>query len=208
MRLAGWPRRLLALSCLLLAALSALGATRRAGSGASVVVLVAARPIAAGRALVAADLRLIDWPAARVPTGVIRRIDSVLGRYVAGPVASGELLTEQRFVGSSLATGLAGDVVAATVPLADPAAAQIVHVGDHVDLLPAPDTAGPEPDGSPPTPVTTAILRDVLVLAVLAQPTGPAPTSATVVVAVDRSQEGRLATFAQRGVFAMIDVPP
>ena len=57
-----------------------------------------------------------------------------VGRVLAGPVRSGEALTDVRLVGSSLLTR-GGRLVAAPVRLADPATAGLLHAGDRVDVL-------------------------------------------------------------------------
>ena len=92
-RLGGWPRRVLALCCLVLAAVTALGghtARHSSTAGPEHPVVVAARDLAAGTALTSADLRLRSWPDELRPAGALTRSHDVVGRRVAGAVRAGD----------------------------------------------------------------------------------------------------------------------
>ncbi len=152
--LGGWPRRALAAICLLAAVIA--GLSRPAGTGAASAppgtpVLVAARDLAAGAALTAADVRIVAIPAGLVPAGAIGSMAAITGRVAAGPVRRGEPLTDARLLGRGLATGLSPpESVAVPVRLADAETAALVRPGDRIDLLATPvDTAlGAPPGGS------------------------------------------------------------
>ena len=95
-----WPRRLLALGCLLLAAWSATHSIHSHGDAAAptVPVIIAAHDLAAGALVTAADLRPSRWPAAVAPVDAIQITSAAIGRRLAAPIGIGELLTPQRLV--------------------------------------------------------------------------------------------------------------
>ena len=166
-RLRGWPRRVLALGCLLLAALSATHASHSAAAPptASVDVVVAAHDLAAGAVLGTRRRARQSWPAALRPAAAVRTTAAAVGRRLAGAVGSGELITSTRLVGSNLTAGLSAGLIAVPVPLVDPGAASLIHAGDRVDLL------SPASDASQPAVMVAA---GVLVLAVV--PSDPGGT--------------------------------
>ena len=106
-RLNGWPRRILAVCCLLLAGAAALGA-RHSGDPPRTghPVLVAARDLPAGTRLSSADVRLRSWPDELRPAGAFSSGTNVAGRSLAGAVRAGEAVTETRLSGPGLAAGL------------------------------------------------------------------------------------------------------
>jgi len=133
--------------------------------GATDHVVVAARDVAAGTELAAADLRTVPMPAGLVPAGSSRRAVVLIGRIAAGAIRRGEAVTDARVVGPGLATGLGpGESAAVPVRIADPDAAALVRVGDRVDVLGTPVA----PDGTQATAgQTVAVASAVRVLAVL-----------------------------------------
>ena len=139
-----------------------------AAVGATEHVVVAARDLAAGTELAAADLRIVSMPVGIVPSGSSPRAAGLIGRIAAGAIRRGEALTDARVVGPGLAAGLgAGESAAVPVRIADPDAAALVRVGDRVDVLGTPVA----PDGTQATAgETVAVASAVRVLAVLAQP--------------------------------------
>jgi hypothetical protein len=172
--LGGWPRRALAVMCLLAAVVA--GLSRPAGTGAAsappgIPVLVAARDLAAGVALTAADVRIAAIPAGLVPAGAIGSMAAITGRVAAGPVRRGEPLTDARLLGRGLATGLSPpESVAVPVRLADAETAALVRPGDRIDLLATPvDTALGAPPGES--------------AAVESTPGGPGPPSGSAAAA-------------------------
>ncbi len=146
-------------------------------------VLAAAHDLSAGSILLAEDVVTRAVPEGAVPDGVLLR-EAAVGRVLAGAVRSGETLTDVRMVGPALLAGAGDGLVGVPVRLADPAATQLLRVGDRVDVL----AASTDPDA----PVTAAVVAaSVLVLAV------PARTAeldgALVLVAAPAQTAARLA---------------
>jgi pilus assembly protein CpaB len=138
----------------------------------TVLVLAAARDLAPGSALALADLRSVPLPPAAVPAGALRPGAAVLGRLVAGPVRSGEPLTDVRLVGPSLLDSLAPGSVAVPVRFADPGAVALLRPGDRIDVLataehpalPPPDTPAAPPAGADPG--AEVVAADVVVVTI------------------------------------------
>jgi Flp pilus assembly protein CpaB len=105
-------------------------------------VLTAARDLAAGTSLTAADLRLVRLPAALVPAGVLPAGTAAVGRVLAAPLRRGEPVTDVRLAGADLLASATTGLVAVPVRLADAATAALVSAGDHVDVLAAGAAAG------------------------------------------------------------------
>jgi pilus assembly protein CpaB len=168
-RLAGWPRRVVIGILLVVAAVLALrpeGAQPpAAAAGPTEHVVVAARDLAAGTELAAADLRIVSMPVGIVPSGSSPRMAGLIGRIAAGAIRRGETLTDARVVGPGLAVGLGpGESAAVPVRIADPDAAALVRIGDRVDVLGTPVA----PDGTQATAgETVTVATAVRVLAVL-----------------------------------------
>lgn len=195
LRLGNWPRRVLAIGCLALAALSAIDAAQ--GTQARTRVVVAARDLPAGSAITAAAVRTALWPSRLVSRHAARAVSSVLGRVPASPIGAGEPITTTRLVGADLAVGLPAGTVVATVTIADPAAARVLRPGDHVDLLRGAASgsgAGTGDDAQYTSPARSEVVAyDVRVLAVLSgiSDTG-ADSGVSVAVAVDETTALRL----------------
>jgi Flp pilus assembly protein CpaB len=149
-------------------------------------VLAAARPIAAGASLVAADLTIVRVPAPAVPTGALTTSDAAVGMTVAGPLARGELLTPTRHIGPGLLDAVAPGSVAAPVRVADPAAASLVRHGDRVDLLAVPADGGR----------SVVVAADVLVLTTMRDDRVGLDDGALVVVAATPAVAAALASAA------------
>lgn len=105
-------------------------------------VVVASRSFDAGTVLEDSDVTIREFPTESVPEGVVDR-EAATGRYVAGPVAAGEILTEQRLAGGRLAELLTADPEADVVAVTpqDSGLTPMLRTGDRVDVL----TAGEEP---------------------------------------------------------------
>jgi len=208
-RLAGWPRRVVAASLLLTAVLVALrpdDATRSAADPPpGVPVVVVTRDLPAGATLSTRDLRTVPLPPGAVPAGAARQVRSVLGRVVAGPVRSGEPVTDARLVGPGLTAGL-GPQESAAVPvrLADPQAAALVRPGDRVDVLGTPVDADAARAGTPGDAVQ--VVSGVRVLAVLRG--RDATDGVVLVVAAAPAAARRLAGAAARQRLTVAVRPP
>ena len=100
-----------------------------------VVVLAAARDLAAGQALSAADVVQVSLPPAARPDGALP-LAPVEGLRLAGPVRRGEPLTDARVLGAGL-LGEDDGLVAVPVRLADPASTTLLQPGDRIDVLAA-----------------------------------------------------------------------
>lgn len=203
-----WPRRLIALTCLLLAGFSALHADRPSAHAgvATAEVVVAARELTAGTVLGADDVRVASWPAKLRPATAVANTTAAIGRTVAGPVGSGEMITTTRLVGSDLAAGLPLGLIAVAVPLVDSGTAALIRAGDRVDLLSPPsDTTSPVPSGSP---AATMVAANVLVLAVVPRDPGLTGSNGQLVVAVDQPTELRIAGAISTPMLATLIKPP
>jgi Flp pilus assembly protein CpaB len=148
-------RRLLAALLTAVAVASGLHAAT-APPPARVGVLVAAHDLAAGSVIAPGDVTRHDFAPASVPDGVAAHPE---GRTLAAPLRAGEPLTDVRLVGPALAASYPG-LTAVPVRLPDAGMADLLHVGDHVDLVAA------DPQGSG----ASVVAADVPVLAL------PAPS--------------------------------
>lgn len=207
-RIGPWPRRALALVCLLLAAGSFLaGSPPRDPAAATRQVVVATRAFPIGHRLTAPDLVRRAWPDDLVPEDALTRPDALLGRVLASPVARGEPVTNRRVVGRDLTSGLGPDEVAAVVGVSDAASASLIGAGDRVDVLASPATAEPTAvqasappvsggtplAGTPPAvgPIPTVLVEGARVLAVLPG-SGDFQTAPEVVIATSREAAARV----------------
>lgn len=141
LRTKGWPRtmalrRLVAIMLVVFAGILALrpaGARETAETG----VVVAAVDLRPGSALTQSDTAVRPLPAPDVPVGALTSQNAAIGRLVAGPVRTGEPLTDVRLVGPADTALTTGDPSAATVPvqLADPDVADLLRPGQRVDVV-------------------------------------------------------------------------
>ncbi len=212
-RLRGWPRRVLALGCLLLAAITALAGQRhKQPSVPGSAVLVAARDLAAGARLSPADVRVRTWPTSLRPPSAASRPAQVVGHRLAGPIRSGEPITSTRLAGSGLTVGLPAGLSAVPVEVTGAALPGLVHAGDSIDLLVGDP---PEADASSPGPARILAER-VRVLAVIGlSPDAGADGNGVgdgdgvgLIVAADRATALRLAAAAGRPLVATVHGPP
>lgn len=205
-RLGGWPRRVLAAACLLLAGVTALAAHRPSSPpvGHGRPIVVAARDLPSGATLHAGDVRLRSWPDELRPAGALPRTTDAVGRRASGAIRAGEAITGARLVGAGLTTGLSPSLRGVPVQIAG---GGYVHAGDVIDLLVAdPPNAG----GAPAPPTARLLARAVRVLAVLGSADGAAADVDTVgiVVAVDDATALKLAAVSGRALVATVRDPP
>jgi Flp pilus assembly protein CpaB len=100
-------------------------------------LLVAARDLAPGAVLGAADLTERHVPAAVRPAGALVADAAALGRILAAPVRRGEPIVDVRLVGGSLYAALGSGLVGAPVRLSDAAEVGLLRPGDVVDVVAA-----------------------------------------------------------------------
>ncbi|HWL35024.1 MAG TPA: Flp pilus assembly protein CpaB [Frankiaceae bacterium] len=169
----------------------------------TVSVLAAARDLAPGSALALSDLRSVALPPAAVPAGALRPGAAVLGRLVAGPVRSGEPLTDVRLVGPALLDSLAPGSVAVPVRFADPGAVALLRPGDRIDVLATaehPALSPPLPDAPPAAPQGAAgaevVAADVVVVTIPGAAPDPAADPAVAPPAAALGGDGSLVVVA------------
>jgi pilus assembly protein CpaB len=123
---------LLAVLAVVLAAASYLHGHER-----TVAVLVAARDVPAGTTLAGEDVRVRELPLAYVPTGAVHEVSGAVGHVLAGSARSGEPITDVRLVGTENTLLSTGDPNSVAVPvrLTDPAVAELLRPGSHVDVV-------------------------------------------------------------------------
>jgi Flp pilus assembly protein CpaB len=167
-------RRLLAALCALVAVWAGLRATV-APTPPRVPVTVAAHDLGAGAVLRPADLTTVGFAPGTAPSG---RLADPVGRRLAAPMRRGQPLTDTAVVGPALA-GDHPDLVALPVRLPDTAMAELLTVGDTIDLVSV------DPQGGPAATVASAAL-------VLALPPPPADAAAD-------GLPGRLVVLGVRG---------
>lgn len=100
----------------------------------TVRVITAGHDLVPGIPLKPADLMLVPWPRSVAPAGALTSLADAVGRVVAGPVRTGEALTDVRLVGAGLLVR-GRHLVATPVRLADQATTGLLHAGDRVDVL-------------------------------------------------------------------------
>jgi pilus assembly protein CpaB len=191
-------------ACLLLAGVTALGSSRthaRAPAPAGTPVLVAARDLPAGHVLGRADLIERSWPRALPAGAAIPRLSGALGDRLASPLRRGEPLTTTRLTTGRLTTGLPGDSVAVSVPLAG-STGGLVHAGDTVDLIPLAQADFPAGSAAARPRGVEVVARDVLVLATL--PPAVDGTDERVIVGTSRALAVRLAGLSAAHEFAVV----
>jgi Flp pilus assembly protein CpaB len=201
-RLNGWPRRVLAVCCLLLAGAAALGA-RHSGDtrGAGHPLLVAAHDLAVGTQLSAADVLLRTWPDELRPPGAFSSSAALAGRRLVGAMRAGEAITETRLSGPGIAAGLSPMLRAVPVQITS-GAAGLLHPGEFVDLL-----VGDPPDAAGDVSTAAHLLAEAVpVLAVTSAPGGA--DSFGIVVAVDATTALKLAAVSGRSLVATLRHPP
>ena len=138
-----------------------------------VAVTVAAHDLPGGSVLRPSDLTRARLPPAAVPAGTLPV--SAVGRTLAGPVRSGEPVTDVRLIGAGLVASLAPGMVATPVRLADSAIGSLISPGDLVDVLAAPaDPAA--------RTTTTVVATGVRVLAVPPPAVGAATDDGSLVL--------------------------
>lgn len=122
--------RLLAAVFAGLAVLSGLSALRQDPEGERVVV--ARHDLASGHVIEESDVRVVHL--ATAPDHVLTSA-AVIGRRVAGPMRSGEPLTDYRVLRPDALEGYGKGAVLTSVPLPDATQLTGVQVGDRIDVI-------------------------------------------------------------------------
>src|SRR5699024_2477734 len=97
----------------------------------------------AGRALGEAALDVVAVATPLLPDGALPGTDDAIGARLTGPGRRGELLTDAGLTGRAGSPDPRGDLRVVTVPLADPAVADLLEPGDLVDLVGPTDPDAP-----------------------------------------------------------------
>ena len=95
--------------------------------------LVATNEIASGAVIANKDVALRELPIHLVADGSFHALNDAVGQIAVGTIRRGETITDARVVGPSLLSE--NDLVAIAVTVREMANAQLVHAGDHVDVL-------------------------------------------------------------------------
>ena len=160
-----------------LVVLAAVAALRSDPQGERAEIVVAARDLAPGAELSAADLLLENRAAATVPDGSQSDLEALVGSTLAGPARRGEALTDVRLLGPRLAESAAGpDARIVPLHLADTALLDLIRPGDVVDVLAASSTEDADPQ---------VVATDAVVVLVSEKQKGPGnPGDRVVLVAL------------------------
>jgi Flp pilus assembly protein CpaB len=151
-----------------LVVLAAVAALRPDPNDERTDIVVAARDLAPGVELSAADVRSESRMATTVPDGSQSDLDAVVGATLAGPARRGEAITDVRLLGPRLAESAAGPN-ARIVPLHldDTALLDLIRPGDVVDVLAAGAETAAGVDAAP-----QVVATDAVVVLVSEKPTG------------------------------------
>ena len=103
-----------------------------------VLVQVGRRDLPSGTRLTSEDLTRVGFRAGTAPKD---RLENAAGRVLAGPISRGEPVTEVRLVGAGLAAAAPG-TTPTPVRISDAATADLLRVGDLVDLWAADPQGG------------------------------------------------------------------
>lgn len=190
----GWPRtmalrRLVAVALVVLAGVLAFrpaGARETSQAG----VVVAARDLRPGSTVTPADVEVRLLPSSAVPVGALTSREAVVGRVLAGPVRTGEPITDVRLVGPADTALTTGDPAAATVPvqLADPDVADLLRPGIRVDVV----ALSPDQQANP------VLAENAVVIAVRDTAGTPTQPGRLVLLAVAQQKATQLAAASLR----------
>ena len=140
------------------------------------------------------DLRRTPFAPGSVPAGVLSRA-AALGRTTAGPVRSGEAVTDARLVTPALLEGYPG-LAGVPVRIGDAGSVRLLRVGDRVDLVAV------DPQGERGA---TVVGRDVPVLAI-PRAGDPSPGLTGGALLVLGLPEASVRTVAEASVTAFLSV--
>ena len=140
-------------------------------------VLVAARPIEAGRALDAESVRWAAWPTSALSGELLTKeahpeLEKVVeGAVTRAPLVEGEPLTETKYVRAENASFMAATLTPGTRAVSIPVSAEtgaggFILPNDRVDVILTRERPSLLNAGGPPDIETVTILRDVRVLGI------------------------------------------
>lgn len=125
-------RRMIAAILALIGALLLVG-TVHGSTSSSVKTLVARNEIASGSVIIGKDVELRDVPIHLVADGSFHSSSDAIGEIAVGAIRRGEIITDARVVAPALLND--SGRVAIAITLSDSANSQLVHAGDHVNVL-------------------------------------------------------------------------
>ncbi|AQA02116.1 flagellar biosynthesis protein FlgA [Mycobacterium sp. MS1601] len=129
--------------------LAGVAALRSEPGGAHRDAVIAGRDLSPGVTMTAEDLVVVSRPVDTLPEGALSDAGTAVGATPAGPVRSGEVLTDVRVLGPRLTESAAGPGARVVpVQLAQSAILDVVREGDVVDIVAAPQD-GPLTDVTP-----------------------------------------------------------
>lgn len=110
----------------------------QSGAGSGKTLVVAAKPLEAGRVIAAADLKAIPWPAAQLPAGAFEAVNQVAGKTLADGVAEAEPVLASQLVsteGDGRAAGVPAGMRAVSVHVSDSSGVvAMLRIGHKVDV--------------------------------------------------------------------------
>ena len=175
----------------LLVVLALVAAVRPDPDHRTVTVVTAAVDLSPGVVVTAEQVRMTAVEDDTAPAAPLIDLADAVDRTVAGPVRAGEILTDVRLLGPELAAAGTTDDDARIVPvrLADPAVADVLRIGDVVDVVRgAGDVSGGD------LPSTPDVLADnALVVLVSEAGTGTSRRDRVVLVALPAAAATRVA---------------
>ncbi|MDQ0768405.1 pilus assembly protein CpaB [Pseudarthrobacter defluvii] len=210
-RFAGWLNRNRRLAAaLFLCAAAALAVQQLTPAPLSTVtVLAAARDLAAGTAVTAADLADVQAPPGMVGNGFLQDDAAATGKQLAAPMRKGQLLTDAQLVGPGLLAGTPPGSAAVPLRMADASSTQLVSPGQLVNVV---LTAANGFDQQSPSQVLAAavpVLWTSNTGGQSGQWLGTTETDGLIVVAANAEQSSRLAGASTQGrLFFVLVSPP
>ncbi len=134
-RAISWHRRKLAVLAAVAAVLAGVNAANP-GPGVTRSVVTAARPLAAGHPIAAADLQVRQLSPSAVPDTAVADPGTLVGKVVVAAVPDRQVLTELSVVSPRLPAAQDGTVIA-PLRLADDDLVPLLTIGDTVDIVAA-----------------------------------------------------------------------
>ena len=100
-------------------------------------IVIATAEIPAGQIINEDDVELVYLPAQSCPKSALGSLDLVTGQLSAGPIGSGEIITEYRIIGERLVSHFRKHAVLVPVHIDNPDIATVIVAGDTVSVLAA-----------------------------------------------------------------------